>query len=53
MAWSACRMVRSSPFSRLLANFNVAGAIPVAGNFDYNAANGDEIGLYNQGKWGL
>ncbi|MEX0643140.1 MAG: choice-of-anchor Q domain-containing protein, partial [Pirellulales bacterium] len=33
--------------------FNVAGAIPVAGNFDNNAANGDEIGLYNAGKWYL
>jgi subtilisin-like proprotein convertase family protein len=37
----------------LLGNFNVAGAIPVAGNFDGNFANGDEIGLYNSGKWGL
>ena len=27
--------------------------IPVAGNFDNNAANGDEIGLYNAGKWYL
>ncbi len=36
-----------------LANFNIAGAIPVAGNFDNNAANGDEIGLYYSGKWGL
>ena len=35
------------------ANFNVAGAIPVAGNFDSNLANGDEIGLYYSGKWGL
>lgn len=34
-----------------LANFDVAGAIPVAGNFDLNAANGDEIGLYNAGVW--
>jgi hypothetical protein len=25
----------------------------VAGNFDNNAYNGDEIGLYNAGKWGL
>jgi len=37
----------------LLSNFNVQGAIPVAGNFDGNLANGDEIGLYNSGKWGL
>jgi hypothetical protein len=35
------------------ATFNVAGAIPVAGNFDGNRANGDEIGLFNAGKWGL
>ncbi|MEM9659189.1 MAG: DUF1501 domain-containing protein, partial [Planctomycetota bacterium] len=31
--------------------FDVAGAIPVAGNFDGNLANGDEIGLYKQGTW--
>ena len=37
----------------LLANFNVAGAIPVAGNFDGNLNNGDEIGLYYSGKWAL
>jgi hypothetical protein len=37
----------------LLGNFNVAGALPVAGNFDGNAANGDEIGLYNAGTWAL
>lgn len=30
-----------------------AGAIPVAGNFDNNAANGDEIGLYYAGKWAI
>ena len=36
-----------------LANFSIAGAIPVAGNFDNNTANGDEIGLYNAGKWYL
>ncbi len=36
-----------------LGNFNVAGALPVAGNFDNNAANGDEIGLYNAGRWAL
>ncbi len=40
-------------FQPLLANFNVAGAIPVAGNFDGNLANGDEVGLYYSGKWGL
>ena len=34
-----------------LADFNVAGAIPVAGNLDRIAANGDEIGLYNFGTW--
>jgi hypothetical protein len=33
--------------------FSVAGAIPVAGNFDGNLANGDEIGLYNAGRWAL
>lgn len=37
----------------LLGNFNVSGAIPVTGNFDGNPNNGDEIGLYNSGKWGL
>jgi hydrogenase maturation factor len=36
-----------------LANFSISGAIPVGGNFDNNAANGDEIGLYNAGKWAL
>lgn len=34
-----------------LANFNVAAAIPVAGNFDDNFGNGDEIGLYYAGQW--
>jgi len=34
-----------------LANFNIAGAIPVAGNFTGGAGSDDEIGLYNQGKW--
>ncbi len=37
----------------LLANFDVGAAIPVAGNFDGNAANGDEVGLYNAGQWAL
>lgn len=37
----------------LLANFNVAGALPIAGNFDNNLANGDEIGLYYAGNWGF
>jgi hypothetical protein len=36
-----------------LANFNVASALPVAGNFDGDASNGDEIGLYNGGRWAL
>jgi subtilisin-like proprotein convertase family protein len=40
-------------FQPLLGNFNVAGAIPMAGNFDGVLGNGDEIGLYNSGKWGL
>jgi hypothetical protein len=35
----------------LQSGFDVAGAIPVAGNFDRNAANGDEIGLYKFGTW--
>ncbi|MCA9241356.1 MAG: hypothetical protein KDA37_14195, partial [Planctomycetales bacterium] len=35
-----------------LPNFEV-GAVPVAGNFDGNAANGDEIGLYRNGTWVL
>lgn len=37
----------------LLPNFNVAGAIPIAGNFNDNRDDGDEVGLYNAGKWGL
>ena len=36
-----------------IAGFDVAGALPIAGNFDGNAANGDEIGLYNAGQWAL
>ncbi len=36
-----------------LVGFNVAGAVPIAGNFDGNLANGDEIGLYNAGNWGF
>ncbi|MEQ8836789.1 MAG: Ig-like domain-containing protein, partial [Lacipirellulaceae bacterium] len=35
----------------VIPGFNIATAIPVAGNFDGNAANGDEIGLYNAGQW--
>lgn len=31
--------------------FDVAPAIPIAGNFDNNAANGDEVGLYFAGSW--
>ncbi len=34
-----------------LEDFNVAGAIPLAGNFDGNADNGDEVVLYNFGTW--
>jgi hypothetical protein len=41
------------PTSGLPNGFNAAGAIPVAGNFDGNAANGDEIGLYYAGNWAL
>lgn len=33
--------------------FSVVGALPIAGNFDANAANGDEVGLYRQGTWVL
>ncbi len=36
-----------------IAGFNVAGAVPIAGNFDGILANGDEIGLYNAGNWGF
>ncbi len=32
---------------------NIAGALPIAGNFDNNADNGDEIGLYYAGQWAL
>ena len=44
-------IVTSQP--SLGTTFNVAGAIPIAGNFDLNKTNGDEIGLFNAGKWGL
>jgi hypothetical protein len=44
-------IIRQQP--TLGAVFNVSGALPIVGNFDGNAANGDEIGLYNAGKWGL
>ncbi|MGI9455278.1 MAG: hypothetical protein ACR2NU_01885, partial [Aeoliella sp.] len=33
--------------------FNVVGALPVAGNFNGNADDGDEIGLYYAGTWAL
>jgi hypothetical protein len=33
--------------------FNIAGAIPIAGNFDGAANNGDEIGLYYAGQWAI
>jgi subtilisin-like proprotein convertase family protein len=36
-----------------LGNFYVPGALPIAGNFDNNATNGDEIGLYFSGQWAL
>ncbi|MEM8947110.1 MAG: Ig-like domain-containing protein, partial [Planctomycetota bacterium] len=36
-----------------VAGFNEVGALPIAGNFDGNAANGDEIGLYFAGQWAL
>jgi hypothetical protein len=41
------------PVGGLPGNFNVQSALPIAGNFDGNAANGDEIGLYNAGRWAL
>jgi len=34
-----------------IPGFDVAAAIPVAGNFDNNLDNGDEIGLYYAGRW--
>jgi hypothetical protein len=37
----------------LLMDFDVLGAIPIAGNFDGKLANGDEVGLYNSGVWVL
>ncbi|HEV3138402.1 MAG TPA: dockerin type I domain-containing protein, partial [Pirellulales bacterium] len=33
-----------------VSNFDI-NAIPVAGNFDGNAANGDEVGLFNGTQW--
>jgi hypothetical protein len=36
-----------------IGGFNIAGAIPIAGNFDNNLANGDEIGLYYAGSWAI
>lgn len=33
--------------------FSEEGAIPIAGNFDGIAGNGDEVGLYYAGMWGL
>lgn len=36
-----------------IAGFNIAGAVPVAGDFDANPANGDEIGLYFAGQWAI
>jgi hypothetical protein len=42
-------IVNQSP----IGGFNIAGAIPIAGNFDENLGNGDEIGLYYAGSWAL
>lgn len=39
-------------FQPNIAGFDVAAAIPIAGNFDGNSFNGDEIGLYHLGRWG-
>jgi hypothetical protein len=36
-----------------IANFNISAAVPIAGNFDNNNANGDEIGLYQSGRWAI
>jgi subtilisin-like proprotein convertase family protein len=36
-----------------IGGFNIAGAIPIAGNFDENEDNGDEIGLYYAGSWAI
>ena len=36
-----------------IGGFSTAAAIPIAGNFDGNLANGDEIGLYFAGRWAL
>jgi hypothetical protein len=36
-----------------LPGFNIAGAIPIAGNFDDSESNGDEIGLYYAGQWAI
>jgi hypothetical protein len=47
----ATDIIRSQ--TQIVNGFNVAGAIPVAGNFDGILANGDEIGLYNAGRWAL
>jgi hypothetical protein len=32
---------------------NTTGAVPIAGNFDGDLTNGDEIGLYHNGNWGF
>ena len=37
----------------IIGGFDIAAAIPIAGNFDNNLANGDEIGLYFSGQWAL
>jgi hypothetical protein len=36
-----------------IGGFNIAGAIPIAGNFDDELENGDEIGLYYAGSWAI
>ncbi len=38
---------------RFVNGFDTASAIPVAGDFDNDPTNGDEIGLYNAGRWAL
>lgn len=50
---AAGEILTIQPTSGLPNGFNAAGAIPVAGNFDGNADNGDEVGLYYAGTWAL
>ena len=52
MAGSTDRLITlAGGASPTVLGVSVAGAIPIAGNFNFNAADGDEIGLYIAGKW--